>query len=60
MELANRTLRDRVVQALVVGLVLLAFQYYRGTIDIGYILWVSVLVALIVLALDLAKQRVSG
>ncbi|ELY92787.1 hypothetical protein C483_07462 [Natrialba hulunbeirensis JCM 10989] len=59
MELANRTLRDRVVQALVVGLVLLAFQYYRGAIDIGYILWVSVLVALIVLALDLAKQRVA-
>ncbi|OIB58523.1 hypothetical protein [Natrialba sp. SSL1] len=60
MELANRTLRDRVVQALVVGLVLLAFQYYRGSIDVGYVLWVSVLVALIVLALDFAKQRVSG
>lgn len=60
MELVDRTLRDRVEQALVVGLVLLAFQYYRGTIDIGYILWVTVLVALIVLGLDLVKQRVTS
>jgi hypothetical protein len=60
MELADRTLRDRLEQGAVVFVVLFAIQYYRGAVDLGYLVTVAVLVVALVLGFDLVRQRVTG
>ncbi|ELY97884.1 hypothetical protein [Natrialba asiatica] len=58
MELAGRTLRDRIVQALVVFLTFLVFQYFQNSIEWGYLVSVAAFVFVFVLLLDAATARI--
>ncbi|WP_247730907.1 hypothetical protein [Halovivax limisalsi] len=52
MELVGRTLSERIGQALVVFAVFLAFEYYRGEIEWGYLIVAAPLFFVIMIGLD--------
>ncbi|ELY88416.1 hypothetical protein [Natrialba taiwanensis] len=58
MELVGRSLRDRIVQALVVFLTLLVFQYVQNSIEWGYLVYVAAFVFVFVLLLDVVWARI--
>ncbi|ELZ07029.1 hypothetical protein [Natrialba aegyptia] len=57
MELVGRTLRDRIVQALVVFLTLLVIQYVQNSIEWGYLVSVAALFFVIMIPLDAIRSR---
>lgn len=57
MELVGRTLRDRIVQALVVFITFLVFQYFQSSIEWGYLLAVATLFFVMMIPFDAIRSR---
>lgn len=60
MEIVGRTLRERLVQAAIVFILLLAFDLYQNTVDVVAISTAAISFFVILIVLDAARIRILG